>query len=211
MGSLTKQFQHVMRRLSRSPMFTAVTLLTLAIGIGANTAIFSVINGVLIKPLPFRDPDRLVAIWQTAPGLSIPEINASPATYYTYREENRTFEDTGLWRGETVTVTGLAEPEHLESLAVTDGVLPILGVNPSWAAGSAGRTIQPAVPRRPYLVLWLLAAAIRRRPLHHRTAAHGGRRGPRGDRRPAARLPVHGSASRHRGAVPVRTGQGLYR
>ena len=119
-----------MRRLSRSPLFTAATLITLAIGIGANTAIFSVLNGVLIKPLPFAEPDRLVAVWQTAAGLSLPEVNASPATYYTYREENRTFEDIGLWRGDSATVTGVAEPEHVDSMSVTDGVLPILGVQP---------------------------------------------------------------------------------
>jgi putative ABC transport system permease protein len=130
MGSLAAQLQQVARRLSRSPMFTAITLLTLAIGIGANAAIFSVINGVLIKPLPYPDADRLVALWQTAKGLSIPEINASPATYLTYREEGRAFTDSGIWQGQTATVTGLAEPEHLETVAVTDGVLPMLGLRP---------------------------------------------------------------------------------
>ena len=112
-------------------MFTAITLITLAIGIGANTAIFSVINGVLLKPLPHPDPERLVAIWQTAPGLSIKELNACPATYFTYREESRTFRDIGLWRPDSVSVTGVAQPEQVEGLDVTDGILSILGVQPS--------------------------------------------------------------------------------
>jgi putative ABC transport system permease protein len=124
------QFKQIARRMARSPMFTAVTLATLAIGIGANTAIFSVISGVLIKPLPFRDPGQLVAVWQVALGIGMAEVQACPASYFTYREENKTFEDIGLWRGEAVTITGLAEPERVPSLVVTDGTLPILGVQP---------------------------------------------------------------------------------
>jgi predicted permease len=122
------QPKFVVRRLLRAPMFTGVTILTLAIGIGANTAIFSVIEGVLLKPLPFPQPDRLIAMWQTAPGVGIAELNACPATYFIYREEGRTFEDVGLWRGDGVSVTGIGEPEMVRALDMTDGVLPLLGV-----------------------------------------------------------------------------------
>lgn len=114
----------------RSPMFTAITLLTLAIGIGANTAIFSVINGVLLKPLPYPDPERLVAIWHTAPGIGFKELNASPSTYYTYKEEGRTFQAVGLWNGGASNITGIAEPERVDTLTATFDVLPILGVQP---------------------------------------------------------------------------------
>ena len=124
-------FRHVLRRLGRSPMFTAASVLTLAIGIGANTSIFSVVSGVLLKPLPYPDADRLVGVWQTAPGINIQDVNASPATYYVYREENRTFEDIGLWRGESVSVTGTGQPEQLRALVVTDGTLPLLRVQPA--------------------------------------------------------------------------------
>lgn len=124
------QLKHVLRRLAAKPSFTAITLITLAVGIGANSAIFSIVNGVLLKPLPYPESHRLVAVWQTAPGIGIPEINASPATYYTYRDENKTFVDIGLWRGEGATVTGVAEPEQVQCLAVTDGILPVLGVRP---------------------------------------------------------------------------------
>ena len=123
-------FRHVLRRLGHSPMFTVTSVLTLAIGIGANTSIFSVVNGVLLKPLPYPDADRLVGVWHKAPGLNLPQLNASPATYFTYREEGKTFEDIGLWRRESSSVTGISEPEQVRSLVVTDGTLPVLGVPP---------------------------------------------------------------------------------
>ena len=132
MPGILNQFKPLTRRFARSPMFTAVTVLTLAIGIGANTAIFSVLNGVLLKPLPYPDADKIVAVWQTisGPGIGIPEINASPATYFLYREEGRVFQDIGLWRINAVTVTGLAEPERIRGLEATDGALSVLGIQP---------------------------------------------------------------------------------
>jgi len=140
------QLKHVLRRMMRSPMFTAITLVTLAVGIGANTAIFSVVNGVLLKPLPYPDPDRLVGVWQTALGINIPELNASPATYFTYREEGRTFKDIGIWQGDSVSVTGMAEPEQVDAVAVTDGVLPILGVQPVLGRWFTRKDDSPGTP-----------------------------------------------------------------
>jgi predicted permease len=124
------QLNQVFRRLGRAPMFTAVTLITLAIGVGANTAIFSVLDGVLLKPLPYPHADDLVGVWHTASGLNIKELNASPSTYFIYRDQNRTFQDIGIYTGDSVNVTGVAEPEQVRALLVTDGVLPILGVPP---------------------------------------------------------------------------------
>ena len=114
-------------------MFTAIALVTLALGIGANTAIFSVVNGVLIKPLAFPRAEELVGVWHTAPGVpSIPgDINCSPTMYFTYREENRTFEQVGLWSSGGASVTGLAEPEQVRALFVTYGTLQALGVQPA--------------------------------------------------------------------------------
>ncbi|MEO8028599.1 MAG: multidrug ABC transporter substrate-binding protein, partial [Bryobacteraceae bacterium] len=94
--------KHVLRRLLHSPMFTATTLLTLAIGIGANTAIFSVIEGVLLKPLPYTDPDRLIAVRHTAPGVNVADLPMAPSNYFVYREESRVFEDIGLWRRDSM-------------------------------------------------------------------------------------------------------------
>ncbi|MBV8809024.1 MAG: ABC transporter permease, partial [Acidobacteriaceae bacterium] len=102
----------------------------LAIGIGANTAIFTVVNAVLLKPLPYPQPDELVGVWEKAPGLGFPEMNASPSTYFTFREENRTFQQMGLYRGDSVSITGLAEPEQVDALDVTDGTLSALKVQP---------------------------------------------------------------------------------
>src|SRR3954453_19505930 len=103
--------RHLLRRLLQSPMFTGITLLTLAIGIGANTAVFSVVEGVLLKPLPFPKPDELISLMHTAPGLKLYELPLSPSKYFVYREEGRAFQDVGLWANNSVSVTGLADPE----------------------------------------------------------------------------------------------------
>jgi predicted permease len=130
MGSLTTQLRQVLRRLGHAPWFTAVTLVTLAVGIGANTAIFSVIEGVLLKPLPYPHPEELVAVRLTAPGLNTRDLPLSSADYFISREQNRTFQDIGLHMGRSLSVTGLAEPEHVSGVDVTDGLLPTLGVSP---------------------------------------------------------------------------------
>jgi predicted permease len=118
------------RRLLRAPLFTFIAVVTLALGIGANTAIFSVVRGVLLKPLPFEEPERLVGVWHTAPGLNFPTLNQGPATYMLYRDEGRTFEDIGLWDNTSVSVTGAGEPERVQALLVTDGTLGILRIDP---------------------------------------------------------------------------------
>ena len=112
------------------PLFTGMAVLTLALGIGANTAIFSVVDGVLLKPLPYPQADELVALDHAAPGVDIPRAGAAPFLYFTYREEGRVFQDVAMWNTGTVSVTGLAEPEEVPALFVTDGLLPILGVQP---------------------------------------------------------------------------------
>ena len=125
--------KHVFRRFGMAPMFTAIALVTLALGIGANTAIFSVVNGVLIKPLPFPHSQDLVAVWHGASGMSgvVHELDCSPAMYFTYREENQTFQEFGLWENRTASVTGVGDPEELRGLLVTYGTLQALGVQPA--------------------------------------------------------------------------------
>src|SRR4051812_36600250 len=115
----------ILRRFTRARMFTTITLITLAIGIGANTAVFSVVNGVLIKPLPYPHPEQLVSIWHSAPGAGFKEgnLNVSPAMEFTYREEGRAFQDLGIWSNGGATVTGLSEPEQVRTLWVTYGTL----------------------------------------------------------------------------------------
>src|SRR5215217_5715456 len=131
MSLVTSRISRIARRLLRAPLFSAVAILTLAVGIGANTAIFSVVNGVLLKPLPFPDSDRLVSVWHKAPGINIPKLNMGPSNYFVYRDENRVFEDIGMWDGTSATITGTGEPERLLAMYVSDGTLRVLGVNPA--------------------------------------------------------------------------------
>jgi predicted permease len=144
------ELRHVSRRIARSPMFSSLTLLTLALGIGANVAIFSIINGILLKPLPYPDADRLVGVWMTAPGVGIKDVNASPSSYFTFREENRTFQEIALWGRGSESVTGIAEPEEVETLNVTHSFLPVLGVQP---ALGRGLTVQDDTPKNPETVI----------------------------------------------------------
>ncbi|MGH9319044.1 MAG: ABC transporter permease, partial [Vicinamibacteria bacterium] len=131
MSSLARHVSSLTRRLSRSPMFTLVSVVTLALGIGATTAIFSVVHGVLLKPLPFDEPEELVGVWHEAPGLGFDDLNQAPAFHYTYRDENRVFDDVGMWQNSQVTLTGVAEPERVSALRVTDGILTLLRVKPA--------------------------------------------------------------------------------
>lgn len=127
--------RHHVRRLWATPAFTLTAVATLATAIGANALLFALVNGVLLKPLPFDQPDRLVGVWHSAPGLVPGPLNQAAFTYFTYREEATAFEDIGLWSGATATVTGRGDPEELETLGVTDGTLPLLRVRPELGRG----------------------------------------------------------------------------
>jgi hypothetical protein len=142
------RFTRVLRRLVRAPLFTSVAVLTLALGIGANTAIFSVVRGVLLKPLPFDQPDTLVGVWHTAPGLGVALLNQAPAFYLTYREEGRTFDEMGMWDTTAVAVTGVGEPERVTALVVTDGTLPVLRVQPILGRRFNADDDSPRTPER---------------------------------------------------------------
>ena len=131
MAKLNNQLGQVARRLGRAPLFTALTLITLAIGVGANTVIFSVVEGVLLKPLPYPHSEQLIGVWHTAPGINIKELNMCPSIYFIDREQNTTFQDIGAYNGDAFNVTGAGAPEHVRGLDVTDGTLPLLGVQPA--------------------------------------------------------------------------------
>ena len=145
---MTRTVSRITRRLLRAPMFTTVAILTLAVGIGANTAIYSVVRGVLLKPLPFFEADRLVGVWLTAPGISIKDMSLSPASYFLFREEGRVFEDVGLWDDGSVSVTGRGEPERVRVLRVTDGTLKALRVNPALGRTFSADDDSPKAPER---------------------------------------------------------------
>jgi hypothetical protein len=122
--------RYAARRLRGNPGFTTISVLTLALGIGASTAIFSVIEGVLLKPLSYPQSGQIVALRHTAPGIHIDDMNMAASLYFTYSEENRVFQDVGMWQADTASVTGVAQPEEVRALMVTNRFLPVLGIQP---------------------------------------------------------------------------------
>jgi predicted permease len=147
--------RHGLRALRHNPVFTTVALLTIAIGIAANAAVFTVVNSVLLRPLNYPKADELVALHQTAPGAEgLADFETglllSPSMFFTYAEHNRTFQSLGVWVTGTANVTGLAEPEQVRTIAVSDGVLQALSVPPA-----VGRWLfeTDQVPRGPERVM----------------------------------------------------------
>ncbi len=133
METFLSDARHVLRRLRKAPAFTAAVILTLALGIGANTAIFGVVDSILIRPLPYPHAEALMGVWQTAPGLPPPfsgALSCSPSMYFTYSQENRTFQQFGLWSSNGAGVTGIAEPEVAKTLLATYGLLDAVGIPP---------------------------------------------------------------------------------
>jgi len=134
--TFAQDLRYALRILRKSPGFTTVAVLTLALGIGATTAMFSVVNGVSLKPLPYPQPESLVEVGLDLPGINQFNWPLCPEDYFTFREQSRTFQDIGLYYmgfGASLysaNVTGLGRPEHVPALGVTDEVLPILGVTP---------------------------------------------------------------------------------
>jgi predicted permease len=127
---LTNDLRVTLRMIRKSPGFSLAAILTLALGIGATTAVFSVVNAVLLRPLPYPEPDRLVGVWHSAQfqGIMSNNIRLSSTMYLTYREHAETFADFGLWRSTRASVTGMGEPEQVPALVVTSGTLPAVGV-----------------------------------------------------------------------------------
>ncbi|HWC96061.1 MAG TPA: ABC transporter permease [Candidatus Sulfopaludibacter sp.] len=137
MNEFAANLRHAVRSLRRNPAFTLTSLLSLAIGIGANTAIFSVANALLLRPLPYRDADRLAILWNRSPGLDIAQDWFSPAQYIDIRESHA-FEQVAIAIGGFFNLTGDGEPERVGATRVSSSLLPMLGARPRW-----GRLIAP--------------------------------------------------------------------
>jgi len=140
MTTLLQDLRYALRWLVKNPGFTAVAVLTLALGIGANAAIFSVVRGILLKPLPYPQPERLVQIWEKAErrGRVRDEIPFAPPVFRDWREQNRSFEDVAAYSDWTFNMTGGEAPERLPATIVSAGFFRLLGVKPL-----AGRTFAP--------------------------------------------------------------------
>src|SRR5262245_37009106 len=123
------------RMLLKSPGFTAVAVISLALGIGANTAIFSLVNGILIRPLAYHDGDRLMMIWSDASSIGFPRNNLSPADYNDLKSRNHAFASIGAINFRSFNLTGIGEPEKIYAQAVSDDLLPLMGVQPFLGRG----------------------------------------------------------------------------
>jgi putative ABC transport system permease protein len=133
MTGLLQDLHFALRQFRKSMGFTAVAVITLALGIGANTAIFSVVNGVLLRPLQFRNPDRLVRVWHTPPAKSFPGMttfSVSAANYLDWERQNQVFERMAIYTYHGFTLTGGAMPEQVDACAATSGFFATLGVQP---------------------------------------------------------------------------------
>src|SRR5579871_5737776 len=131
MGALTNDVRYAVRMLLQSPASTLVALLTLAVGIGANSAIFSVVDGVLLRPLPYRDPDRLVVIWETKLSRGTKQELVSPAQFRAWTTENRVFDQIAALRAEPRVLTGGELPERLDTVLISPGAFEMLGAKPA--------------------------------------------------------------------------------
>jgi putative ABC transport system permease protein len=154
--SVLLDIRHGLRALSHSPVFTVVALLTIAIGIAANAAVFSVVNSVLLKPLNYPHAEQLVALHQTAPGAEgLADFETglllSPSMYFTYSEHNQTFQSVGVWITGTANVTGISEPEQVRTVSVSDGIFQTLAVSPALGRWFSPIDQEPKGPRRAIL------------------------------------------------------------
>ncbi len=145
---LLQDLRYAFRMLRKSPGFTVVAVLTLTLGIGANAAIFSVVNSVLLEPLPYPNAQQLVSLHQEAPGAAglanfSEGLPLSPSMYFTYAEHNHTFQSFGVWNAGTASVTGVGQPEQVKTISVSDGVLESLDVPPEAGRWLSANDQQP--------------------------------------------------------------------
>ena len=136
MTDFLQDIRYALRTFRRSAGLTLVIVASLAIGIGANTAIFSVVNALLLKPLPYPDPDRLAVLWLRSPGINIPQDWPSPGQYIDIQTENQSFEEMSISQGRSGTLLGRAgdapldEPQRVEALLTSSSLFHLLGAKP---------------------------------------------------------------------------------
>ncbi|HEY6337161.1 MAG TPA: ABC transporter permease [Candidatus Sulfotelmatobacter sp.] len=133
--SVFSDCRFALRQFRKNPGFTVIAMLTLALGIGANSAVFNVVNRVLLNPLPYPQSDRLIALWLDAPGAGglanfSSGLELSPSMYMTFSDHNQTLQSVGIWTSGNANVTGVAQPEEIRTALVSDGILQTLEVPP---------------------------------------------------------------------------------
>ena len=130
MNFIFKDIRFALRGLLKRPAFTAIAVLTLALGIGANTAIFSVVNAVLLRPLPLKEPDRLMVFWHSAPAKGLRHLDLNDALFAYYRERTNTFESLAAYEGGEFALTGNGDPEVVPGAIITFNYFKVLGREP---------------------------------------------------------------------------------
>ncbi len=205
MGALLQEIRYGLRVIAKNPGFAAVAIAVLALGIGANTAIFSVVNAVLMRPLPFPEADRIVSVPHTPPQDIFPgrkTFSVSPANYLDWKAQNDVFSSMAAWTEDYVPLTGMGRPEDLDAAFVTSEFFTVLGVKPV-----LGRTFLPGEDEPGHKVavlseeLWKSrfganpatvggTARDRRRDVHDRRRPAGAARVPR-ERPPLAPARLH--------------------
>src|SRR5262249_8320149 len=138
MDNLIRDIRFALRAMARKPGFTAIAVIIMALGIGANTAIFSLVRAVLLGALPFANPDRLVMVWEDASFVGFPKNTPAPANYADWKARNEVFEDMAAIDTRSYNLTGDGEPEKVDVFGVTGNFFPLLGTEPA-----LGRTIAP--------------------------------------------------------------------
>jgi len=157
MGSLLFDVRHAVRALAKSPVFTLVTVLTLALGIGANSAIFSLVNAVLLRPLGYHSPERLMMIHEIIPESKVPRFGVSPADYLDLDQYQSSFTDIGVYRTRSVELSGSGDPETINVAQTSAAVFPLLGVG-----AAEGRTFLPEEDQSEQSVV-VISDGLRRR------------------------------------------------
>ena len=130
MDTFVNDIRYAVRNLLKRPAFTLVAALTLALGIGANSAIFSAVYALLLKPLPFHELDRVVAVWDSYPSRGVVRNEVAMANYLDWRSQNQSFEQLALYRWWSANLTGMDHPERIQGFLVTANFFDALGVNP---------------------------------------------------------------------------------
>ncbi len=131
MDGWMQDIRYALRQIVRRPGFTVVLVLTLALGIGANTAVFSVVNGVVLRPLPYPEPDRLAVVWSQFPTMQLMEFPSSWPEFEDYRNATSSFEELGIWGRTQRTLTGGESPERLDVVYLSHTMFAVLGVEPA--------------------------------------------------------------------------------
>lgn len=158
MSAFLQDFRYAIRTLRRSAGLTLVIIASLAIGIGANSAIFSVVNALLLKPLPYPEPDRLAMLWLRSPGINIPQDWPSPGQHVDVQQQNHSFAETAIARGRAGALLNGDEPVRVEGIETSSSLFPLLGVKPLY-----GRVFRPEEDRPGQPQVVILSNALWRR------------------------------------------------